>query len=355
MSQSLEKPYFDRTTGTLFTAPGPGHFVKLQNPVFLFDDDLKECPRNTENRISTEFALDEIFWSPLQAVDRNLKALFERGNIFIGVGAFPFSDLFQGLFLRDTPRQGKKTIALDCRLFASGGARAALAHELVHAYFSDFKLVPSWQEEMLAQLVDSRYLPPTYEKLNALKNETHLPSVLEEQRPFSSLRKFSMNLLFVRYLVGLYGEEIVVESLKPSPYCSDRTGLGKIVCLIQRHRNSDDVQWKIQDAKSLLKTFAAALTMNLKDSEYSNLFSIDGWEGFQTNPLDHIPKINPNTFVRVDRSLLGQIKQRDNVFRLLWNEKDFLILEGGKIKNPTLWKKYHIAKPEHDELILFSF
>lgn len=353
-----------------------GHFS-----VHFHDGASDLCPGNLRSSIDQKMRSlfsegRSAFWNKLLRFDPGMMERFLRQPLYVSVDWFPFVRVFQSLHLVDAPEKGQSLISLDCRLFEGDPWKAHFAHELIH-YSAARHDLPSWLEEMMAQLVEIDLSPVLFQKIGVLENHTQLPSPLSTRRPFATVQDYAMNLLLAKYLVHLYGENVVINAFSQytaeGRFITERFQnceavsadmISHLLCSIRTQMNSNfhaSAEWNIDSRESLLRHFFAALILSKSASSLqTRVFRIPGWSGFRASFADRLPdRLDEAEFVRLNPSLLTQAQRRlsarnEELFRILWNESHFLILMGDQIRNTQRWHQLFNQGYENDELILWK-
>jgi hypothetical protein len=153
---------------------------------------------------------------------------------------------YRSFFLRAQKPSAPPAIVLDCR--RPEGWEPALAHEIVHALLVGTD-VPSWLDEMVAQLVETEAGGTAPEKsLDRLGTLAVLPVVFQTHRPLPSSESYAVNALLGRYVFARHGWTGVREMLNGKshmPGARSERGLLRNFAVAASLRQKDVVAYEI--------------------------------------------------------------------------------------------------------------
>lgn len=295
------KTYFDHNRTFYVSGLQEGEWIKASNfQIFLFREAAQTC-RLTPDRIKNEFSNhNKIIWKTLNRYFPNAQEQFLSLNLKISIDSFDSKNKnpdFGSFFIPQMPNADDNLIVLDCRHFYGKYWKALLGHEIIHALLSG-KGVSNWAEELLAQNVEfelSREWPSL--RVNAFAKQILVPSPITDERPFLSSARYSSNFLLGQYLLTRWGGLNSLRAFLPQvpikecDSSSDETTVSDaaVFCRMQQLLINMKSSPELQDRSTLagvLRHFAIALVLNKSDAYSQELYSIPGWKGFSSKPLN---------------------------------------------------------------------
>lgn len=371
-----------------------GFVIEDQNPIHLniSQKALNEC-RLDQSAISIYVSelrnifkdSRNLFWNDLVAIDPNIISKTERQGFSLTLDRFVFENRYDSAFVQrikpdvnpnSNPdsnailKSKSNFIFINCTLLNSNSWKAMLAHELIHYDLKDLNF-PSWFEEGLAQIIETEIAPEHLEnsKLQNLKNLTELPSPLMQEKPIVNVNAYGVNNMLLKYLMHLFGKKELLaafhnmidfkkqqNNLHANTGCfSKKTEIEQLLCYLTFQLGNNNMLKQFSDPNVLMRSFIVSLVLDMKYKTEDLIYNIPQWSGFNSNASQKQIKINEiGEFQRLSPTIMKQInfnKSKNEFFRVLWNDSDYLILEGADISNTRLWQKYHSGIFTHDEII----
>jgi hypothetical protein len=313
--ENFVKTYYDKNRNFYVTGPAEGEWIESAHfQVFVFKEATQACELTPEQvQYHLTQSIDSSFWKILNHYYPDAEKEFLELHLKISVDSFGDRNKtldFGSFFLPNTPNPDEELIVLECRFFKDGYWKAFLGHELIHALMAAHALqtsgpsseafvqktskgISSWIEELLAQNVEyeiSHRFPIL--RIQQLAQQVLVPSPISQQRPFQNSAMYANNFLLGQYLLNRWGGLNTLRALLPQveiKECLHDLTDSAILCRIQQSLKNMNATRELQERSTLpglLRHFAIALVLNKMESSSQGLYSIPGWQGFTSRPLN---------------------------------------------------------------------